>query len=107
MKIPESLFSGPGLIRTTQPDAPSIDSAQRAGLIRRGNAFFNDGKIEAAKKIFLTTHYSDGLIRIGDHYYKKNDFISALQMYALAPDQVKMDDLLERIAIVIRKWLTN
>ena len=107
MKISKVQFPEKGLIYTTRPEAPQIDAAQRVALIRKGNALFNAGKIEEAKKIFLTTHYTDGLIRVGDYYYKLNDFLSALQMYIIAPDRGKKENIIERMALVVQNWLTE
>ena len=107
MKAPELNFPGPGLIRTTPPETAKIDSSQRAALIRRGNELFNAGEIEQAKKIFLSTSYRDGLLRVGDYYYKQNDFLSALQMYVIAPDSEKKEYLIERLARVVQEWLTE
>ncbi|MDR2397438.1 MAG: hypothetical protein LBD74_01605, partial [Spirochaetaceae bacterium] len=62
-----------------------IDSAQKAALNRKGNMLYNAGDIEGAKKIFLTTGYSDGISRIGDYYKSQDRYVDALRMYWIAP----------------------
>jgi len=96
----ESVF-----IKTTiqQP----VDSAQKAALNRKGNVLFNSGKIEEARRIFLTTRYSDGLSRIGDYYKTRNRPLEALRMYLLAPDRVKSEPLIMRTAAIIRDLISN
>ncbi|MDR1869327.1 MAG: hypothetical protein LBQ82_05020 [Treponema sp.] len=79
-----------------------VESPTKAALNRKGNQLYNDGKIEEARRIFLTTGYSDGLARVGDHYKSKNQFIDALQMYWLAPDRTKSEPLIEQLALVLR-----
>ncbi len=55
---------------------------ERLLLIRKGNELFNNGNIDKAAKIFVTTAYKDGLIRVGDYYYfQKKDPIKALYFY--------------------------
>lgn len=67
-------------------------------LNRKANALFNDGKIEMAERIFITTGYSDGLTRCGDSYAEKNEYIKALRLYLLAHNKRKSDPLIEKIA---------
>ena len=81
---------------------------ERIVLIRKGNEFLNKGDIEKASKIFVTTSYKDGLIRIGDHYYfdKKNPF-KALHFYLEAKYEKRIRELTERMAIILKKWLNE
>ena len=81
---------------------------ERIFLIRKGNELLNDGDIEKAEKIFVTTAYKDGLIRIGDYYYfnKKNVF-KALNLYLEAKYEKRIRELTERMAIVLKKWLNE
>jgi len=90
-------------IKTTVPS--KIDGSQKAALNRKGNQFFNDGNIEGARRIFLTTGYSDGLSRVGDFYKSKNEIFDALQMYWLAPDRNKSQPIIEQLAGIIRDCL--
>jgi hypothetical protein len=82
-----------------------ISQEKRAALIRKGNELFNKGSYDLAKRIFLTTHYTDGLIRLGDMYFKRKKPLHALQAYWLAPSPAKAEALIERMAGVLSKWL--
>ena len=81
---------------------------ERLLLIRKGNEFFNNGNIEKAAKIFVTTAYKDGLIRVGDYYYfdEKNP-IKALYFYLEADYRKRIDEVTERMAQVLKKWLNE
>jgi hypothetical protein len=79
-----------------------VESSQKAVLNRKGNQMYNDGNVEGAKKVFLTTKYSDGLSRVGDHYKSQNKPLEALQMYWLAPDRTKSQPLIEQLAYVLQ-----
>ena len=94
-----------GFTKTTA--APALSAQQKTLLIRKGNEFFNNGKFEEAKRIFLTVRYSDGLIRIGDYYAKKNNAVEAIRMYRVAPDPRRVSEMAEKIAGVIRIWLNE
>jgi predicted metal-dependent hydrolase len=79
---------------------------ERLLLIRKGNEIFNNGDIEKAAKIYTTTAYKDGLIRVGDYYYfDKKDVLKALHYYFEAKYEKRINEVLERIALVIKKWL--
>jgi hypothetical protein len=82
-------------IKTT---AEAVDRSQKAALNRKGNMLFNDGDIEGARKIFITTGYSDGLSRIGDYYKSQNRLLEALRMYWIAPDHTKAEPLIMQLA---------
>jgi hypothetical protein len=92
-----------GFQKTTAP--VELSAAQRSALIRKGNTLFNDGHIDQARRIFLTARYTDGLIRVGDYYMKKNEPLEAFRMYWLAPERRKTEYLVERMAGVIRAWI--
>jgi len=94
-----------GLVKTTQSTAKSLDPAQKVQLIRRGNECFNQGQYELAERIFLTCDYSDGLIRLGDFYFKKNEFQDAIRLYMKSKDQGRIEKLTNRMALVLRQWL--
>jgi hypothetical protein len=87
-------------IKTTSP--PSIDDAQKAALNRKGNMLYNAGNIEAARRIFLTTGYSDGLSRIGDYYQSQGRAVDALRMYWIAPDRRKSGLLITRFSALLQ-----
>ena len=59
-------------IKTSELPLEGLSDQQKVALNRRANALLNEGKIEMAKRIFITTGYSDGLTRIGDNYNKEN-----------------------------------
>jgi len=79
---------------------------ERLVLIRKGNELFNKGEVEKAAKIFVTTSYKDGLIRVGDYYYfdKKNP-LKALHFYIEAKYEKRIRELTERIVAILKKWL--
>jgi hypothetical protein len=84
---------------------PSMDSAQKAALNRKGNALFNSGDIEGARRIFMSTGYSDGLCRVGDYYKSKNRPIEALRMYWIAPDHTKADSLIIDVVGAVQAFM--
>jgi hypothetical protein len=100
-KIFERFESPQGFIKTTAN--PSIDSNSKAALNRKGNVLFNAGDIEGARRIFVTTHYSDGLSRVGDYYNSHGRPLDALRMYWIAPDHVKADPIIQQLSEIIRQ----
>jgi len=94
-----------GFLRTSRDHLPPVSREQRTALIRKGNELFNRGKVDEAKRIFLTVGYSDGLIRLGDYYTEKNDSLEAFRMYWLAPDRKRAGQLIEKMAGIVRHWL--
>ena len=96
-----------GFIKLTRSTVPAVTPQQKAVLIRKGNEYFNNGDLEQAKKIFLTVGYTDGIIRLGNHYYKNNMPLEAFRMYCLAPDKSKREALIEKMANVIKIWLND
>jgi hypothetical protein len=87
-------------IKTT--GEPPVDRSQKAALNRKGNMLFNDGDIEGARKIFMTTGYSDGISRIGDYYKSQNRLLEALRMYWIAPDRTKAEPLIMQLAATLQ-----
>jgi hypothetical protein len=96
-------FRNQGLIKKVAP--PSMDGAQKAALNRKGNELFNRGDVEGARRIFLTTGYSDGLIRVGDRYSAVGKSLEALRMYYLAGDKKKAEPLIARMSALIQKLM--
>ena len=94
-----------GFIKLTSAPSAELTVADKAALIRKGNAFFNSGEFEKAKRIFITTKYTDGLIRIGDWHLKKGDMLEAVRMYWLAPAPDKIETWTEKAAGAVSKWL--
>lgn len=94
-----------GFIKVTRPEPPRLTSEQKVQLIRRGNALFQDGDFEQAKKIFVATGYSDGMIRLGDRFMDRGDALEALQMYKMAPAPDKAAEVVALMAKAVRRWL--
>jgi len=94
-----------GFIKVTRPDAPLLSSEQKVQLIRKGNALFQDGDFNQAKKIFVATGYSDGMIRLGDRFMDRGDTLEALQMYKMAPAPEKAEAIILLLTKAVRKWL--
>jgi len=92
-------------IKTTARAA--IDGNQKAALNRKGNVLFNSGDIEGARRIFLTTGYSDGLVRVGDHYKSKGRLLDALRMYWIAPDRKKAEPIIVQLSSVIQNLIND
>ena len=92
-------------IKTTAK--PVNDGADKAALNRKGNVLYNSGDIEGARRIFLTTGYSDGLARVGDYYMSKGRSLDALRMYWIAPDRSKAEPIINQLAIVIQAMLCD
>ena len=84
---------------------PAIDGSQKAALNRKGNILYNSGDIEGARRIFITTGYSDGLARIGDYYNSKGRTLDALRMYWIAPDRSKAEPIIMQLATVIHNMV--
>jgi len=84
-----------------------VDSTQKAALNRKGNILFNEGDIEAARRIFMTTGYSDGLSRVGDYYKLKERPLEALRMYYIAPDKNKSQPLIEKLAVILQAMIKD
>lgn len=94
-----------GFLKISESRTVGLPREQRIALIRKGNVLFNEKKYDLAKKIFLTTGYTDGLIRLGDLYMKESKPLEAFRMYWLAPDLKKVGTLLEKTVHIIHKWL--
>ncbi|MDR2922825.1 MAG: hypothetical protein LBU85_05735 [Treponema sp.] len=88
-------------VKTTVPS--SVEGAQKAALNRKGNMLFNSGDIEGARRIFMTTGYSDGLSRVGDYYKSQNRLVEALRMYWIAPDRTKCEPLIMELSGLIKQ----
>ncbi|MDR0475937.1 MAG: hypothetical protein LBH43_20005 [Treponema sp.] len=94
----ENLF-----IKTTVPS--TMDAAQKAVLNRKGNLLFNKGDVETARRIFMTTGYSDGLSRVGDYYKSQARPVDALRMYWIAPDHTKSDPIIEQLSDLLQLFI--
>jgi hypothetical protein len=97
-------FSGNNMfVKTTVPS--SVEGSDKAALNRKGNMLYNSGDIEGARRIFMTTGYSDGLSRVGDYYKSQNRLIEALRMYWIAPDRSKSEPLIEQLSFLIKQLI--
>ncbi|MDR1108028.1 MAG: hypothetical protein LBL19_03230 [Spirochaetaceae bacterium] len=104
-KIFEKVDDQSIFIKTTAK--PVIDGSQKAALNRKGNILYNSGDIEGARRIFLTTGYSDGLVRIGDYYKSKGRELDALRMYWIAPDRNKAEPIIMRLSAIIQNLINE
>lgn len=82
-----------------------LKESERIELIRKGNQLFNEGNVEMAAKIFKATNYIDGLIRIGDYYYKKSQPLRALTYYKAANCKPRIEELAGKMFEVLKTWL--
>jgi hypothetical protein len=98
-------FPADCLIKTADLPTPGVEPDRKVKLNRKGNELFNGGDVEAARRIFQTTGYSDGLIRVGDRYLADRRPIDALKMYRLARDDKRSAGLISTAAIVIQHLL--
>jgi hypothetical protein len=90
-------------VKTTK--RPAIDGAQKTALNRKGNVLYNSGDIEGARRIFLTTGYSDGIVRVGDYYKSQGRLLDALRMYWIAPDKKKSDPIIKNLSGLIKNLI--
>jgi len=99
----EKIDGNNSFIKTTVK--PQIDGSQKAALNRKGNILYNSGDIEGARRIFLTTGYSDGLSRIGDYYNSEGRSLDALKMYWIAPDRNKAEPIIIKLSSIIQNLI--
>lgn len=90
-----------GFIKVTDNPVGGLNSEQKSILNRKANVMFNNGNIEDARRIYITTGYSDGLTRVGDYYMDKNESLKALKQYHLAHNARKTEPIYNDIAKVI------
>jgi len=91
-----------GFIKTSELPVKNLSAEQKAKLNLRGNELYNKKDIAAAERIFITTGYSDGLVRIGDYYTNQNEHLKALKFYHLPHNIHKEGILLDKLAEIIR-----
>ena len=89
-------------IKVTENALTPLSSEQKVVLNRRGNQLFNEGFINEAQRIFITTGYSDGLTRVGDYYAAGNNTLEALRMYCLAKNKRKSEPIIDSLVRLIR-----
>ena len=106
-KVIDSRQDAGGFIKVTDNPVSGLTSQQKVVLNRKANALFNEGKIDMAERIFITTGYSDGLTRCGDFYAQKNEFMKALRLYLLAHNKRKSEPLLEKLSSMVSLMLKS
>ena len=89
-------------IKVTENALTPLSSEQKVVLNRRGNQLFNEGFINEAPRIFITTGYSAGLTRVGDYYAAKNNTLEALRMYCLAKNKRKSEPIIDSLVRLIK-----
>lgn len=94
-----------GFIKVTDNPVKGLTSEQKVILNRKANAMFNAGNIEDARRIFITTGYSDGLTRVGDYYLNNNEGLKALKAYYLAHNKRDSEPIYESLAHIISTLL--
>lgn len=94
-----------GFIKVTDNPVEGLTAEQKVILNRKANAMFNAGNIEDARRIFITTGYSDGLTRVGNYYMNKNESLKALKAYYLAHNNRDSQPIYEDIAKLISTLL--
>ncbi len=94
-----------GFIKVTEKPIGTLSSEQKVSLNRKGNVLFNQGKIEEALRIFITTGYSDGLTRVGDWYKDKNKELTALKYYVLAHNKKKSEEIYEKLSKLLATFV--
>jgi hypothetical protein len=94
-----------GFIKKGEKPARELADEEKVVLIRKGNALFNQGNIELARKIFITTNYTDGIIRLGDYYYEHREPLEALKMYYLASYEKKFKVVIAKVAEIVKKLI--
>jgi hypothetical protein len=61
-----------------------LSSKDRIQLIHKGNAVYNDGKYILAERLFRAAKYQDGLIRTGQYYFQKKEYLRAADIFRFA-----------------------
>jgi hypothetical protein len=83
-----------------------MNEKERIALIRKGNEFFNAGRIEDAIKVFTATEYRDGLTRIGDYFFfDKKQPLVAYRYYKLAKREDRINDIFTRMIFALQTWV--
>ncbi|MCL2520341.1 MAG: hypothetical protein FWE37_04995 [Spirochaetaceae bacterium] len=97
-----------GFIKIGVPDkAPDVSAGDKVALLRKGNILFNEGNIELASKIFLNLNYTDGIVRVGDYYYNKHEYIKAINLFKAAKDEGRVSKTAKKMADVLSGLLAE
>lgn len=104
----KQVIQNEGFIKVTDSPVSSLTSEQKAILNRKGNVLFNQGDVESARRLFITTGYSDGLTRVGDYYAQNtNKELQALKLYWLAHNKRKSEPIIQKVATIIKTLLNE
>ena len=88
-------------IKVTDFPVSGLTSEQKVILNRKGNILFNQGKILEARRLFITTGYSDGLNRVAEKSMDEGKELDALKLYLLAHNKRNAEPLIEKLAGII------
>jgi len=102
-KLLEKFDDKNAFIKVTEPSP--VEGSDKVALNRKANQKFNEGDIEGARRIFMTTGYSDGLSRTGDYYKSKARPIEALRMYWMGHDKNKANPIIEQLSYLLQDIL--
>lgn len=58
-----------------------LTSKERVTLIHKGNALFQLGQVDLAERVFRTAKYQDGLVRTGEYWEKKGQYLRAADLF--------------------------
>lgn len=103
----QDLLPKQGFIKTRVEKKSELSKQEKTALNRKGNEAFNNKRYDLAKKIFITTGYTDGLIRLGNYYYENSQPLEALRMFYLAPYSQGIEKLTATMAGVLNFWLRD
>jgi hypothetical protein len=94
-----------GFLKVSDYKPKDLSKEERAALIRKGNEAFNAKKYKLAKRVYITTGYSDGLIRLAEYYMSIKQPLEALKLYWIAPHRKGVDRMIEKAAQILGSWL--
>ncbi|MEK6794844.1 MAG: hypothetical protein AABZ39_08715 [Spirochaetota bacterium] len=88
-----------------------IDEATKAALVRKGNELYNQGKIQAAYRCYVTAHYQAGIEKIGDFYFytERQPLVALPYYFKVKSDRAnrKVDEIFERMVFAFKKILRD
>ncbi len=103
----ERLRQPEGFIKTSDSPVSTLTDQQKVILNRKGNMLFNQGDILGARRLFITTGYSDGLTRVAEVSREQGDELDALKLYLLAHNRKQAEPLIEKIAHIISQMISG
>lgn len=103
----ERLHQPEGFIKTSDSPVSTLTDQQKVILNRKGNMLFNQGDILGARRLFITTGYSDGLTRVAEVSREQGDELDALKLYWLARNKKQAEPLIEKLAQIISQVISG